>query len=56
MAIYRVGSIEWEVDGEHPQLPHECLVECEDEGRIAEALSSRYGWLAADFLILERSY
>ncbi|WP_198360840.1 hypothetical protein [Stenotrophomonas maltophilia] len=56
MAIYRVGSIEWEADGEHLNLPHECTVECEDEGRIADALSSRYGWLVANFLILERSY
>ncbi|PPT72988.1 hypothetical protein XarbCFBP8150_00585 [Xanthomonas arboricola] len=52
MGIYRVGRIEWERDGHNPELPRECTVECDGEDEIAEALSDRYGWLVATFVVL----
>lgn len=55
MGIYRVGHIEWETDGHHPELPGECMVECDGEAEIAGALSDNYGWLVAAFVVLESS-
>ncbi|WP_295964769.1 hypothetical protein [uncultured Xanthomonas sp.] len=55
MGIYRVGRIEWETDGNSPELPRECTVECGGEDEIADALSDNYGWLAATFVVLEGS-
>ena len=53
MGIYRVGRIEWERDGHSPELPRECAVECDGEDVIAEALSDKYGWLVATFVVLD---
>jgi len=55
VGIYRVGGIEWETDGHNLGLPRECAVECDGEDEIAGALSDSYGWLAATFVVLERS-
>lgn len=49
MKVFRVNNIEWETDGQKVDLPAEAVVECEDEGDIAGALSDTYGWLVNGF-------
>lgn len=51
--VYRAGRIEWERDGHGPELPRECMVECDGKGEIADALSDNYGWLVATFVVLD---
>ncbi len=38
--IYRVGRIEWEKDGHSAELTRECVVECDGEDEIADALKT----------------
>lgn len=51
-----VKNIVWETDGERPEqlLPKEAWVECDDEEKVANALSDIYGWLISELEIIER--
>ncbi|AEO43422.1 hypothetical protein [Xanthomonas euvesicatoria] len=53
MKAFRVRGIVWETDGKHPVLPTETTVECESEENIADTLSSAYGWLVSDFVVIK---
>jgi hypothetical protein len=64
MALYELQNIQWELDPpeDNPEatyeemlalyeLPTSCIVRCDDEEGIADALSNKFGWLVQDFEI-----
>ena len=53
MKTYRAYNIDWETDGENVDLPHEIIIELENDQdpslEGADALSDQTGWLVNSF-------
>ncbi|QTK46688.1 hypothetical protein [Xanthomonas euvesicatoria] len=55
MKAFCVQSIQWDTDGQHPELPVKATLQCESEDDIADALSAAYGWLVSDFVVVDEA-
>ena len=51
MKQFNVTNIVWDTDEEDFDLPTEDVVECDNEDRISDTLSDKYGWCVESYNI-----